>query len=80
VKYRYVASRYDVEIEDDYETLTDAMHRGWSDIEFNSAYPLELWHGKTLVYSNRDGHPLTHGTCPFTDAIWDMARHEGWDD
>lgn len=77
--FLYVSERYGKEQTQSYETLAAALAAVVEDIEANTAYPLELYEGDTLLYGQRDGHPLQRGSCPLTGAAYEWARANGLD-
>ena len=80
MSYKYVSYRnYTLHVEH-HETLEEALSSAWADLEWNNAWPFELWEGDTLLWSNEGGHPLRDGTCPLTDKINAYAIEQGWDD
>ena len=67
--YKYVASRYNVEFEEEFDTLDEALEKGWGDSETNEAYPLDIFENGVLLWSNREGAPWKPGTTPLTERI-----------
>lgn len=80
VAIKYIAARYGAEIESAHDTVDKALEAAWSDNEYEGAYPLDIYDGEALLWTNREGHPLVEGTTPLLDKLHEWAKLNGRDD
>ena len=77
---KLIVSRYDAEKSFYFDTVDEALESAWGNLEFNTAFPLDLYADDKLLYTNRGGHPLRKDSVPLLDAIrrWaEINRKDG---
>lgn len=75
--FRLIVMRYWQEIEWSHESMDSALRQAWGDLNWNKAYPVDLYNDDVILYTNRGGHPLVEGTTPLLDAINAWAKQNG---
>lgn len=77
--FRYIARRFYQEGKSAHETLDGALEAAWRNQEFETADPLDIYKGDTLLWTNRDEPPRVKGRISLRQRLIVWAKANGRD-